>query len=276
MKIIRVLNTNAVLSQDENKEEIILLGAGIGFKRRVGDDVEEGKIEKWFVMKDKAHQSRFLELLNGIPREYIMLAEQIISLGIAYHMKLNESIHISLADHIHTAVENLKKGIAIPNPLIFDIQHFYQDEYQIALRGLALVRDQLGCELPGDEAGFIAMHFVNAQYGSESTNVKQTIRFVREVNELVLRELNGKADESSLSYYRYMTHLKFFAQRVMAGHHYHDDMGSILDKLLVMFKKEYACSKKVAKFVWENYHYQVGRDEMLYLTVHLAHLTQKT
>lgn len=274
MKIIRILNTNAVLTQDENGDEIILLGAGIGFKCRVGDAVEERKIEKRFIMKDKVHQSRFQELINGIPQDYVMIAEQIISLGVAHQMKLNESIHISLADHIHTSIENLKIGITIPNALILDIRHFYPDEYEIAIKALALIKEQLGYELPKDEAGFIAMHFVNAQYGTESVNIKKTIQFVREINELVMLELKADVDEMSLNYYRYMTHLKFFAQRVISNQHYQDDTGSILDTLLISFKKEYACAKKVAKYVKSNYNYQVGRDELLYLTVHLAHLSQ--
>lgn len=275
MKIVRILNTNAILTKDGNGEELVLLGAGIGFKHQPGDIVEEHKIEKRFVLKDKMCLNRFQELINGIPSEYIMIAEQIISLGVAHNMKLNESIHISLADHIHTAVKDLEKGIMIPNPLIFDIRHFYQDEHEIALKGLALIKEQLGYELPEDEAGYIAMHFLNAQYGNESTNVKKTIQFVKDINDLVMKEMSCDIDETSLSYYRYITHLKFFAQRVMANHHYKDDTGSILDTLLVSFKEEYACAKKIAKYIQKEYNYKVGRDEILYLTVHLAHLSQK-
>lgn len=276
MKIARVLNTNAVLAQDRNGEETVLLGRGIGFKHRVGDDVEEQKIEKRFVLKDKKHQNHFQELLENISQEYIMVSEQIISLGIElHHMKLNESIHISLADHIHTAVDNFKNGIAIPNSLLLDIKQFYRNEYEVGKQGLSLIEAAFGCRLPDDEAGYIAMHFVSAQYGSENMNIKKSITFVKEINALVLRELGVPVDEDSLSYYRYMTHLKFFAQRVMTDYHYSDDTGSILDALLIQYKKEYACARKVAKFVKENYNYKVGRDEILYLTVHLSHLTQK-
>ena len=276
MKIIRVLNTNSVLTRDPNGEETILLGAGIGFKHRPGDDVDESRIEKKFVLKDREHQSRFEELVNSIPQEYIMVAEQLISLGKTLHnMKLGESIHLSLPDHIHTAVINKQNGIVIPNTLLLDIRQFYMNEYEIGIRGLELIRDQFQCELPEDEAGFIAMHFVNAQYGSENTNAKKIICLVRELNELILRELNMSPDENSLNYYRYMTHLKFFAQRIVRNYHYQSEDNSILDAMLLKYPKEYMCSKKVCNYVKKNYGYKANHDEIIYLTIHLTHLTHK-
>lgn len=275
-KITRVLNTNAVLIQDDNDGEVILLGSGIGFKCKPGDLVDEHKIEKQFVIKKKEHQNYFNELINSIPQEYIMTAEEMISIAEnEYHMNLNESIHISLADHIHNAVENLKSGTIVPNTLIFDIRQFYQNEYMVAKRGLTLIRERTGYGLPEDEAGFIANHFINAQYGSPNTNIKKTITFIKDIHALVRNEISIPEDENSLDYHRYMTHLKFFAQRVMTDTHLQDENNGILNPVRIQYKKEYACSKKVAKYIKEHYGYIVGRDEILYLTVHLARLKQK-
>lgn len=276
MKIIRVLNTNAILTQDDKNEEVILLGAGIGFKRKPGDSVDLEKIEKRFVLKDKTHQSRFEELINNIGQEYIMISEQIITYGKSLHdMQLGESIHISLADHIHTAVINMQNGIQIPNSLLLDIRRYYPNEYEIGVQGLEFIKQKLGYELPADEAGFIAMHFVNAQYSNENTNVKKVIALVHEINEMILRELHAEPDENSLNYYRYMTHLKFFAQRVVENFHYDEDYTSILDAVLLKFPKEYICSKKVCRYIKKNYNYVPTQDEVIYLTAHLAHLRQK-
>ena len=196
MKILRVINTNSVLVKDSDGNETILLGAGIGYKQRPGKPVDETKIEKCFVLKDKTQQNRFQALVNNIPQEYIIVAEQIISLAKSLHnMKLNESIHISLADHIHTAILNMQDGVAIPNPLILDLKRYYSEEYGVALQGIDIIENNLGYRLPEDEAGFIAMHFVNAQYGNENTNVKKMIEFVREINQFILDELDVRPDE---------------------------------------------------------------------------------
>lgn len=274
MKITRVLNTNSILTTDENGDEIVLLGSAIGFKHRPGDEVDLSKIEKRFVMKQKEHQSRFQELVNSIPTDYIIVAEQIITLGkTLYEMKLAETIHISLADHIHTAVENMQMGIQIPNSLLIDIKRFYKNEYDVAKHGLTLIKDRLDCELPEDEAGFIAMHFVNAQSGGGNINIKKMISLVREVNELVCRELDFTPDEDSLNYFRYMTHLKFFAQRVIENIHYTDSSDKFLDTVLPKIPKAAQCSQKICDYIEKQYHYKANHDEMIYLSVHLAHIT---
>lgn len=275
MQISRVLNTNAVLSKNSSGEEIILLGAGIGFKQKPGDMVDESKIEKKFTMKDPAQQSRLQELISSIPSDFIVVAENVIALAKDfYHMQLNESIHISLAAHIHSAIENAKIDVFIPNSMLLDVKQYYDREYVIGLEALKLIQKAFEISLPEDEAGFIAMHFVIAQSGSEQTNVKRLIEIVRDTNEMILKELNISPDEKSLHYYRYMTHLKFFAQRIHQNIHYAEDLSTPFQLLIGQYKREYACSKKVAKYIKKQYGYKVNNSEILYLTIHLAQLTQ--
>ena len=40
MKISKVLNNNAVSTLDESNQEIILLGKGLGFQKKIGEDVD--------------------------------------------------------------------------------------------------------------------------------------------------------------------------------------------------------------------------------------------
>lgn len=275
MRIIRVLNTNAVLTKDADKNEVVLLGAGIGFKQKPGGKVDETKIEKQFIMKDRKQVSRFQKLVNEIPREYILTAEQIIALAQnGPSIRLNDSIHVSLADHIHTSIENMKNGITVPNDLLFDIREYYPFEYGIGCQGLDLIEKAFGYRLPEDEAGFIAMHFINAEYGVENTNVKKSIAFVKDINNFIIKELGIEPDVNSLNYYRYMTHLKFFARRVMEGRQYKDQNEEVLGILIKKYLKEYDCSCKVAAYIKEKYGYITNMDELIYLTVHMAHITQ--
>lgn len=275
MKISRVLNTNAVLSTDADGNEIVFLGSGIGFKSRPGDTVDEAKIEKRFTLSNQKQLTRFQELLDHIPSEYIFVAEQAISFAIHfYNMKLNDSIHISLADHIHNSVENARLGIQIPNSLLLDIRQYYPREYEVGQQTITFIEDKFGIRLADDECGFVAMHFVNAQYGSENTNVKKIITFVRDVNNFILKKLNAEPNEDSLFYHRYMTHLNFFAQRVAGNVHYDDNNDIELALLKKHYKKEYQVSCDVADYIKKNYKFKPNKDEIMYLTIHLAHLTQ--
>ena len=52
--IVKVLNNNVVLSMNENHEDVIVLGNGIAFQKKYGDQIDDSKIERIFT------HSRFL------------------------------------------------------------------------------------------------------------------------------------------------------------------------------------------------------------------------
>ncbi|WP_081212596.1 PRD domain-containing protein [Pediococcus damnosus] len=86
---------------------------------------------------------------------------------------------------------------------------------------------------------------------------------------LIIRHL-GKLDT-----YRFITHLKFFAQRVLQNKHYDDDAD---EDLLQTLKKKYAvaynCARKIQTFVRKKYDYEISSTELLYLTVHIRRLVK--
>ena len=66
--------------------------------------------------------------------------------------------------------------------------------------------------MPEDEAGFIALHFVNAEYG---TDIRDAVKFpdqMQAIVDIVERDLGILLDESSLHYERFMTHIYFVLQ----------------------------------------------------------------
>ena len=52
MKIEKVYNNNVVQAKSSSGDEIILMGAGLGFQKRAGDELDESRIEKTFVLYD--------------------------------------------------------------------------------------------------------------------------------------------------------------------------------------------------------------------------------
>ena len=111
MRIKRILNNNAVVSLDENENEVILLGSGIAFKRKIDDEIPLCSVDKIFSLKKSENKSKFYELISDIPMEYIKLTEEIILMAEEkLEKKLDESLYLLLTDHIHYAVERSKEG----------------------------------------------------------------------------------------------------------------------------------------------------------------------
>ena len=79
MIINKVINNNVLSTHDENNREIVLMGKGIGFQKKVGDEVAEDKIEKKFVLDSEDEVGKFSELIEMIPHNYLNLSVDIIS-----------------------------------------------------------------------------------------------------------------------------------------------------------------------------------------------------
>lgn len=277
MKIEKVLNNNVVVSYNKKGHEIIVMGRGIAFKKSVGQLVETSKIEKIFTLSNSEMTNKLKEIVAEIPMEYIMISEQIIHHTIAKLGKqLSDSIYIALTDHIYNAVERYNKGIMLKNGLLWDIQRVYKEEFQIGKKAIQIINEAFETELLEDEAGFIALHIVNAQLGEEMPVVMNITKLVQEVLSIVKYYFKIEYQEESLSYYRFITHLKFFAQRLFSKTHY---KGSNSDDLYNIFStklsEQYKCTQKIASFVKETYQYEIHREEMLYLMIHIAQVTNQ-
>lgn len=77
--------------------------------------------------------------------------------------RLNDSIYVSLTDHINFAIQRNQKGLDIKNALLWETKRLYKDEFAIGKEALVMVKNKTGVSLPEDEAGFIALHIVNAE-----------------------------------------------------------------------------------------------------------------
>lgn len=60
MKIDKVMNNNVVSSIDEDGQEIIVVGTGIGFQGKEGKVVDKKKIQKIFRLEDDPEIKRDL------------------------------------------------------------------------------------------------------------------------------------------------------------------------------------------------------------------------
>ena len=80
MIVEKVLNNNVVVSiEPKTRKEIILMGQGIAFGKKIGQEIDESKIEKRFMVEDKTLGDKIKKLINQIPEGVFELADEIIS-----------------------------------------------------------------------------------------------------------------------------------------------------------------------------------------------------
>ncbi|MDU5948966.1 MAG: PRD domain-containing protein, partial [Paenibacillus macerans] len=189
--------------------------------------------------------------------------------------KLNENIYVSLTDHINFAVERHQQGLEIKNALLWEIKQLYKEEFSIGLKTLERIKLKLGIDLPEDEAAFIAIHIVNAEMNEEVGTTMDITKFIQQIINIVKYHFGTEFEEDSLSYLRFITHLKFFAQRVLKGTHYREDYDNLFDLIKEKHREAAFCAEKIKKFVEKEYNHKLTNEEMLYLTVHIERVVNR-
>ena len=217
MIVEKVLNNNVVVSIDPNtRKEVILMGSGIAFNKKPGQLIDDKKIEKTFIVDDENLGKKIKKLINQIPEGIFEITDEIITYAIVeLNVELDKQIYISLADHIAFAIKRYKNGIIIKNELLSEIRRIHKAEYNVSLWAVDYINKKVNIELPEDEAGFIALHFVNAGYKETTTKSITSTKIIKDVLNIIKCHFSLDLDENDLNYDRLLTHLKYFAKRIV-------------------------------------------------------------
>ena len=164
MQVVKVLNNSLVLAVNENGEEVILMGKGIGYKKSIGEKIVSSQIEKIFELKDKKLKRDMIRLAIDTKSIYFEIANQIIQYAIdKYEMKILDYLYLSLTDHISFCVKRVLDGVVISNYYVREMQRLNPKEFDVGCYAIQVIQDRTGVEIPKDEIGNIAFHFINGQ-----------------------------------------------------------------------------------------------------------------
>lgn len=276
MVINKVLNNNVITIINENDEESVVMGRGIAFQKKKGDEVDEEKVDKIFVLKNKSINEKLITLVNDIPVENLEIAEEVIKYAEEkLHTKLNENIYLTLTDHISFSINRYKNNLEMKNVMLWDIKRLHKEEFEVGLKALEIIKDRIHIELPEDEAASIAMHILNGELSQDMPQIVDIINLINEILKIVKYHFNIDFDEESINYYRFITHLKFFAQRLVNGKYYEDSDNELFEMIKNKYPKSYECTRKIEGFIKQKFNNDLTKEEKLYLIVHTARVVKE-
>lgn len=273
MKIIQAYNNNIVLAKQENRE-VILVGVGIGFNKRPHDEVDESKIQKTYTFEN-AQKKQLNELLERTPLIYFRIAEVIASKASELlKIELSSQILISLSDHICYAVKRKQQNITVPNFMLNEIKSLYKKEFKIGLWALKLIEANTKVKFDEDEAGYIAMHIVNATISEKgSHHISKILRFIKDVQRIIESTFSIVLDEKELNYSRFITHLKFLGQHIfLKEKNKNETLPDLYAFLIKQDERMEQCIQNICECVLHNYHYSLEENEQVYLMIHISKL----
>jgi beta-glucoside operon transcriptional antiterminator len=277
MKIKKIINNNILCAVDDRGNELIVTGRGIGFQRHRGEVIDISLIERTYRMEEKTGQRKLRELVEKIPIEHLSLTEELIKhITSQIPQKLNESLLITMADHISFAILRKAQGVEFSNPLKGSIMCYYPTEYHLGQYCLGVIREHLGVTLHEDEAAFLALHIVNAELSTNMSEMYDITKLIEGTISVVEYFYKKEFDRESLDFNRFVVHLRYFAQRLFQGKMMEDAQGErdeVFRQLIMKNCKEhYKCAQCVADYIKNTYQKNLSDEELTYLTIHLKRI----
>lgn len=272
MKANKVYNNNAVAVVYPDGREAILVGPGIGFGRRPGDVIDEGKVQKVYFIQDEL-QTRFLQLMKDARPEALQAAEDILAHARGQGLELKNQLILSLTDHICFALERAEQGIHLPYLMLSETKMLYPKEFEISLWALDRIQELCGVALPRYEAGYIALQLASAEMNGE--DVYGGLKLVNGVTEIIKETYGIELNPDDVDAIRLTTHLKFLAQRILRRAQWNDDdMSGLYQMLLLRNSRNRDCMEKVKRYIREDFQYTLNQQEEVYLLIHITKILQ--
>ena len=204
-----------------------------------------------------------VRLINGIERNipaggYFKLPKE----DIEYNMSIAPSL-FAVPCQLRVEDEELNELAGID----LSVENLTTDE--------AVIEKKLKVTLPQDEAAFIALHIVNAELDLDMTSMVSMTKFVNHILDIVDECFGNRIDKESVFYERFVTHLKFFAQRIFAGKEVESDDTEFQEIIRNKYQDCIDCVEKIKAYIKETCNHDVTDEEMMYLTVHVKRVTTK-
>lgn len=276
MIIEKFLNNNMLLVND-NHEEMIVMGKGLRFHYKVGDEIRDEDIEKTYVLQDSTNKNGYLQVLENAPDIYLEIVQHIIEMAqLKITAPFNKQIFVTLLDHLLYAVERYEKDIVLQNRMLWEIQKFYPNEFMIGLQSVDYINETLHIQLPETEAGNIAFHFVNAQIKSNDFSTENgmlMVKMLKDIFQIIQLHYGYTIDEDSVNYSRFVVHMQFFLQRLLEDKMLKNENDDIYYAYIIKNSSALDCVEQIEKYINRLLHKKITRDEKIYLIVHITRIT---
>ena len=264
--VMKALNNNSVLVQDETGTSMIFLGKGIGFGKKNGDSITCGAGVEVYRFTETNDHGDAMEIIQGVNPLFIEVAGKILKLAQIRFHEVDKNILLPLADHIAFSIERMKADMDISNPFASEIALLYKEEYEVALQGKAIIEEMCGYTINEGEVGYITLHVHSARGEDKVSEAMQTAVIIRDSIEEVERDYNITINTNSMSYTRLMNHMKFLMLRLQGNEELQIDVGDYVSK---QFPYAYHTAQKICEELRKVYQKDVPETEIGYLALHI-------
>ncbi|UUX35182.1 PRD domain-containing protein [Fundicoccus culcitae] len=270
MKVIKNINNNVAICIDNDGNEVVAFGKGIGFKTPPYVLTDLNKITKTYYNIDQ----RYFGLLNVISEEIFEITGVIVTYTqIIVDSYLNPNLVFTLADHIQFAIQRNNSGMLLKFSSQYDLKHFNPKEVEVGEYAVKLIEKKLKIKLPEDEVYGIAMHIINSEI-NEQTEEKQVSseKIVDQIVEIIENYMGLEIDKASFNFSRFASHLEYLFERIVKNEMITTKNFDMFQSIAENYPRAYNCSLEIRDYLLKSFNWYLEEEELLYLMLHINRL----
>lgn len=270
MIVVKKINNNVAICLDNNNNELIAFGKGIGFPATPYELCDLSKVQRTFY----GVNSLYFNFINEIPENIFEISVKIVDYSkTKIKNEVNSNIVFTLADHINFAIQRYEKKINLKLPFAYDINHLYEAEMSVGEWAVKQIRKDLNINLPENEAISIALHFINAE-NIETGNhfVTDESNIILNITEIVEKEFDLHINKLEFNYSRFVSHLKYLLKRKEKEIEVSSENLKLYDSMCKDFPDICICAIHINEYLNKTINLNLNKEELLYLMLHINRL----
>ena len=270
MIVVKKINNNVAICLDNNNNELIAFGKGIGFPATPYELCDLSKVQRTFY----GVNSLYFIFINEIPENIFEISVKIVDYSkTKIKNEVNSNIVFTLADHINFAIQRYEKKINLKLPFAYDINHLYEAEMSVGEWAVKQIRKDLNINLPENEAVSIALHFINAENIETGTHfVTDESNLILNITEIVEKEFDLHINKLEFNYSRFVSHLKYLLKRKEKEIEVSSENLKLYDSMCKDFPDICICAIHINEYLNKTINLNLNKEELLYLMLHINRL----
>ena len=270
---------NSVALVEENGQELIVVGKGIGFGLKPGMEVDVSKIERRY-RSDEESMSEISQI-KEIKAQVLNATTKIIEMAEPdLNIKFTDNQYLTLADHINFAIQRLQEDINIGWSGVsrWEIKSFFPKEYKVAEKAVKILDSEFQITLPEEEIVLLTYHFVNA--GNDDSKVQDTIKISKLISgivDIVQYRYRIVFDTESFNYSRFITHLRaLMVRKVLHQESGEDELDpTILELMKLKYAEAFETVESISTYLEGKAGWKLNQNDKLYLVLHIWRVTHR-
>jgi len=270
MRVIKNINNNVAVCIDENGNELVAFGKGIGFRQPPYIFEDLSKIHRTYY--NVAPQ--YLEFLNQLDPKVFEVVNMIMDYAYSkIDAVFDNNIAFTLADHIQFAMKRCNNKMKVKFTSYHGLDYMNPEAVEVGEFAIKKVKEMMGVQLPYEEVYGIAIHLLNeASVSKPGNSTKDMKAGIDDIIRIIEQYFKITIDKRGFNYVRFVSRMENLFERKEEERRIDLPELNIVESLKTECPDAYACAKIVAEYFEDKEKKKMEEEEILYLTLHINRL----